>query len=94
MLGVLDLGRCAQHRQAAQRGWSVGRCEIKCEIEQVPALRLVGVCYSGIPRRSFCGRRPLKKSSQVHVDATLMQAGRTLPSSSTYQMVSEVTESG
>lgn len=34
---------------------SVGRCEIKCEIEQVAALRLVGVCYSGIPRCSFCG---------------------------------------
>lgn len=54
-LGVLDLGRCAQHIQAIWKGWSVGRCEIKCEIQQMPAWRLVGVCYSGIPRHSFCG---------------------------------------
>lgn len=54
-LEVLDSGRCAQHIWAVWKGWSVGRCEIKCEIKQVAALRLVGVCYSGIPRCSFYG---------------------------------------
>lgn len=54
-LGVPVSGRCVQHIRVVWRGWSVGRCEIKCEIKQMPALRLVGVCYSGIPRRSLCG---------------------------------------
>lgn len=77
-LEVLDLGRCAQHIWAVWKGWSVGRCEIKCEIKQVASLRLVGVCYSGIPRRSFCGpmssENILTDSCWCHINASCILA--------------------